>query len=131
MTAGSHTLLIRIEPLTNQTFWFDYLRYTPFPNASFSDAVLYVPSNDVTLSSDWEPRGGIPSVDGISLAFGPKSVATFDFVGTHNPFLPASVHDKVLLGTHIAWYGWLLRFEPLKPTNSTIIIDDGEQTNFF
>ncbi|KAG5722670.1 hypothetical protein E4T56_gene14461 [Termitomyces sp. T112] len=112
LTAGPHTLSIHITPSADQTFWFDYLRYTPLPNVSFSDAILYVPSNEVILSSNWEPRGGIPSVDGISIAFQPRSVATFDFVGTH-----------------VAWYGWLLRFEPLKPANSTIVIDDGEPTN--
>lgn len=84
LKAGPHTLSIKIAPSTNDTFWFDHLRYTPLPNASFSEAVLYVPSQEVNLTSNWEPRAGVPSVDDAQIAFQRGSTATFEFVGMYD-----------------------------------------------
>ncbi|KAG6809613.1 hypothetical protein H0H92_015531 [Tricholoma furcatifolium] len=114
----THTFTIRVESFAlNQTWWLDYLRYTPLPDKSFSSgetAEIYVRSNDagIEYGGAWETISGLNSVDDASSTQMPQANMTLTFVGTK-----------------VAWYGWILNGSYPPSTGSYTI--DGSAPTFF
>jgi hypothetical protein len=54
ISSGSHVLKIQVQS-NGRAFYFDYLVYTPTPDASFESAVLIYPHTDPSISygSGW------------------------------------------------------------------------------
>ncbi|KAG5735203.1 hypothetical protein E4T56_gene4807 [Termitomyces sp. T112] len=78
MTDGPHVLTINVTSAGN-TFWFDYLTYTPSPSASYETTVLLVQNTDsaITYDSGW---GELGNTANMTTKVG--SEVKFDFVGT-------------------------------------------------
>ncbi|KAJ6483999.1 hypothetical protein C8R45DRAFT_294879 [Mycena sanguinolenta] len=91
ISEGSHVLTIQVQS-KGQPFYFDYLLYTPPPDASFDTAVLLYPNTDpsVAFGSGWGTFGGEngTNVHGaqVSLFFHGTSVIPYGFVPTELPY---------------------------------------------
>ncbi|KAF9524777.1 hypothetical protein CPB83DRAFT_838654 [Crepidotus variabilis] len=83
----SHTLTLSAVVPTDDEFWFDQIQYTPSPEGSLENQMIFIESNDpeITYGSGWV------SMDGIGYATKETS-STFDFEFT---------------GVSLSWYSWL------------------------
>ncbi|KAJ7849350.1 hypothetical protein B0H14DRAFT_2765447 [Mycena olivaceomarginata] len=87
IAAGSHVLTIQVQS-KGRAFYFDYLMYTPPPDASFDTAVLLYPTTDpsVKFGTGWRTFGGENGTNDfgseVSLAFHGTSVSPYGFVPT-------------------------------------------------
>ncbi|KAJ7184018.1 hypothetical protein B0H12DRAFT_1040471 [Mycena haematopus] len=108
LTASSHVLTIQVQS-KGQPFYFDYLLYTPPPDASFDTAVLLYPNTDpsVNFGAGWGTFGG--------------ENGTNDFGAEVSLFFH---------GTSVSPYGFVPTELPHNATWATYTIDDGTPVNF-
>ncbi|KAJ7232655.1 hypothetical protein B0H12DRAFT_1239568 [Mycena haematopus] len=111
LTASSHVLTIQVQS-KGQPFYFDYLLYTPPPDASFDTAVLLYPNTDPTSVS---PYGFVPTElphnatwatytidDGTPVNFtlngldSPQSATEYFVTLFTTPTIPSAPHNLVI-----------------------------------
>ena len=53
---GSHLLTVKANVTNRQTFWFDYIQYTPSASVSLNQSILRIDSSDsvIQYSSGWQ-----------------------------------------------------------------------------
>ncbi|KAG6907187.1 hypothetical protein DXG01_010030 [Tephrocybe rancida] len=132
-----HTLTIRVATYAD-TWWLDYLRYTPVLNATFpSDKTpaVYVQSNDEGLKyktpAEWQTFAGFNSVEPARYTRTPGEQLTFSFVGkSFSSFSQSSLSNSCCLGTKVAWYGWLLVNSPHNIASGSYSVDGSVAGNF-
>lgn len=123
----THTLTVRVDS-QGQTFWFDYLLYSPSANAVLDGSVILVPSKDPSLiyGSEWESLEDSWTMTRIHGA-----TMSFQFTGEHNiAFVPSEVGTTFVVGTSISWYGVYPKELPTRPALATYSIDGGTETAF-
>ncbi|KAJ6594897.1 hypothetical protein B0H19DRAFT_1247529 [Mycena capillaripes] len=110
IAAGLHALMIQVQS-KGCAFYFDYLVYTPLPDATFETAVLIYPNTDpaVSFGSGWRTFGG-------DLENG---------TNTKDSQVALNFH-----GTSVSLYGVVPADEPHNSTWSTYSIDGGPLVNF-
>ncbi|KAJ6594903.1 hypothetical protein B0H19DRAFT_1247535 [Mycena capillaripes] len=108
IAAGSHVLTVQVQS-KGRAFYFDYLVYTPLPDATFETAVLIYPNTDpaVSFGSDWRTFGGENGTN------------------TKGSQVALNFH-----GTSASMYGFVPTELPHKSTWSTYTIDGGPPANF-
>ncbi|KAG6907066.1 hypothetical protein DXG01_010712 [Tephrocybe rancida] len=106
---GPHEMTINVTT-TGNTFWLDYITYTPSAAASYEKAVLRVENSDpaILLGAGWGSLGGTANQ---TTAKG--SQAKFDFVGTS-----------------LTWVGFIPTEYPHSSAVGTFSIDGGAAVNF-
>ncbi|KAG6905947.1 hypothetical protein DXG01_016749 [Tephrocybe rancida] len=106
---GPHEITINVTT-TGNTFWLDYITYTPSAAASYEKAVLRVENSDpaILYGAGWSALGGTANQ---TTAKG--SQATFNFVGTS-----------------ITWVGFIPTEYPHSSAVGTFSIDGGVAVNF-
>ncbi|KAG6809614.1 hypothetical protein H0H92_015532 [Tricholoma furcatifolium] len=117
LSPNNHTLTIRAQSY-GQTWWFDYLRYTPLPTLSFSSgetAEIYVKSNDtgIKYGGVWNSVPGFNSVDQAMSTQMPQANMVLTFVGTK-----------------VAWYGWINLTASNTPSTASYTVDGSSPTSF-
>ncbi|KAJ7842065.1 hypothetical protein B0H13DRAFT_1731810 [Mycena leptocephala] len=108
ISSGSHVLTIDVQS-KGRAFYFDYLVYTPPPDASFESAVLIYPATDpsVSFGSGWSTFGGEYG----TTTNGAQVILNF-------------------LGTSASLYGFVPNELPHNSTWATYSIDGGPPVNF-
>lgn len=78
LSDGPHEITVNVTTIKGNTFWFDYLRFTPSPSAPFYPAVLRVENQDpgILFDSNWKALGGSANVTTVA-----GSQASFNFTG--------------------------------------------------
>ncbi|KAJ6594905.1 hypothetical protein B0H19DRAFT_1097066, partial [Mycena capillaripes] len=108
IAAGSHVLTVQVQS-KGTAFYFDYLVYTPLPDATFETAVLIYPNTDpaVSFGSDWKTFGGENGTN------------------TKGSQVALNFH-----GTSASMYGFVPTELPHNSTSSTYTIDGGPPVSF-
>ncbi|KAJ6594904.1 hypothetical protein B0H19DRAFT_1366640 [Mycena capillaripes] len=108
IAAGSHVLTVQVQS-KGRAFYFDYLVYTPLPDATFETAVLIYPNTDpaVSFGSGWRTFGGENGTN------------------TKGSQVALKFH-----GTSASMYGFVPTELPHNSTWSTYTVDDGLPVNF-
>ncbi|KAG6839550.1 hypothetical protein C0991_001582 [Blastosporella zonata] len=116
LSPGLHVLFLQVETY-GQPFWLDYLRYTPLPDATFSNetVAIHVQSNDsaIHFTSAWVTLQGGPSFEGVKYTSTVGQTMNFSFIGTR-----------------IDWYGWILPSVRHNPASASYTIDGSVNGTF-
>ncbi|KAG6905948.1 hypothetical protein DXG01_016750 [Tephrocybe rancida] len=109
LTDGPHEITINVTT-TGNTFWLDYITYTPSAAASYETVVLRVDHSDPAISYDagWDALG--PTAQQTSTI---GSQATINFVGTS-----------------LTWVGFIPTERPHGSAAGTFSIDGGAAVDF-
>lgn len=80
---GSHVLTVNATVLKAQTFWFDYIEYTPSHSVPLDNTTVLVENSDPQVQSaygsGWKALGGTANSTSQT-----NSVFTFNFTGKHS-----------------------------------------------
>ncbi|KAG6873170.1 hypothetical protein C0995_002019 [Termitomyces sp. Mi166 len=109
ITDGVHVITINVTS-TGNTFWFDYITYTPSPSTSYETAVLLVQNTDSAMiyGAGWGALGGTANM---TTKVG--SEAIFSFVGTS-----------------LTWVGFIPTELPHNASKASYSIDNRASVNF-
>ncbi|RDB27359.1 hypothetical protein Hypma_004464 [Hypsizygus marmoreus] len=109
LSDGPHTITVNVTT-TGSTFWFDSLRFTPSPSASYDSAVLAVENDDprIFYDSKWMALGG-------NANFTTEAGSQMKYQFT---------------GTSLSWVGYIPTELPHNSSSGTYSIDGGSPVTF-
>ncbi|KAG6880138.1 hypothetical protein C0992_005222 [Termitomyces sp. T32_za158] len=109
MSDGPHTITVNVTSAGN-TFWLDYIAFTPSPASSHTPAVLRAQNTDSAIGygAGWADLNGDANMTSMI-----GSKANFSFVGTS-----------------LTWVGYIPHLQPHNGSFASYSIDNGPSTKF-
>ncbi|KAG5638614.1 hypothetical protein H0H81_011504 [Sphagnurus paluster] len=119
---GPHEITINVTTAGN-TFWLDYLLFTPSPTLSYNENVLLVQNNDpaIIYDSNWGALGG-----GANMTTVNGAEAKFNFVGSSISLKAL----EALANFFVTWVGFIPTELPHGAASGSYSVDGGDPVTF-